>query len=146
MEIELDLIDYVIVYFIAVFVFFAIDLVWLSVIAKEFYKKFLGKIMRKNEDGNLSPRWLEAFVFYLIYIAGIVVFPLREAIQNDDLILAGLLGGLFGLFCYATYDLTNRATLEHFPLKVVIVDIIWGSLLTTLVSSLTAFIFLSVFL
>lgn len=110
-----------------------IDVVWLSKVAKKFYGNNLGSILLKDKEGNTSFRLLPAALFYVIYITGIlflVIYP-----SNGDLSILNILrGSLLGFVCYATYDLTNYSTLKDFKLKVVIVDIIWGTLLTTIIS------------
>ncbi|MBI3513642.1 MAG: DUF2177 family protein [Proteobacteria bacterium] len=99
----------------------ALDGVWLGLIAKDFYRAGLGALMA--ERVNL---WAAA-VFYLLYPIGLVIFVVRPAL--DGAALSGVLwrGALFGLFAYATYDLTNLATLKDFPAKVALVDMAWGA-------------------
>ena len=111
---------YMKLYALTVPVFFIIDLLWLGVIAKKFYRKNLNFIL--SDDVN----WAAAIVFYLIYIAGIIFFAVRPAVLNASLGQAAVLGALFGFFTYATYDLTNMATIKGWPLVIVVVDIIWG--------------------
>ncbi|WP_264082203.1 DUF2177 family protein [Desulfuromonas versatilis] len=108
--------------------FFAIDLFWLGVVARSFYQEKLAHL--------LSPtvHWPAAMVFYLIYIAGIILFAVKPAIESGSLGRAAIWGGLFGFFTYATYDLTNLATLKDWPIQVVVVDIAWGTVLCTLVA------------
>jgi len=115
-------------YFFTSVVFFAIDIVWLGVIAKNFYAK--------NLEGFLSDQvnWGAALIFYFIFIAGISFFAIYPAVEKNSLQLAILYGVLFGFFTYSTYDLTNYATLKDWPVKVVLVDIAWGSVLSGLVS------------
>lgn len=123
-------------YLIAFAVFFAVDLVWLGLVAKKFYRKHLGFLMRPKPD------WLAALIFYLVFIAGIVFFavlPCRDAACPGT---AFLYGGLFGFVAYATYDLTNLATLKDWPLVVTVVDLIWGTVLCGLVAGLTTWIVL----
>jgi uncharacterized membrane protein len=118
-------------YALTIPVFFIIDIVWLGVIARGFYRRQL--------DYVLSPEvnWAAAITFYLIYIAGIIFFAVRPALASDTLRDAALLGGLFGFFTYATYDLTNMATIKGWPLKIVVIDIIWGTCLCILVAGLS---------
>ena len=78
--------------------------------------------------------WTAAIIFYLVYIVGILIFAVRPAIQAQSIIKAAILGGLYGFFTYATYDLTNMATIDGWPLRIVIVDILWGTTLCTTVS------------
>ena len=118
----------IISYLLTMVVFFAIDLVWLGTLAKNLYAKQLGHLMAENVN------WAAALVFYLIYIAGILVFAVYPAVEKDSLMYAIVYGALFGLVAYATYDLTNYATLKDWPVKIVIIDLIWGTSLTTSVA------------
>jgi len=118
-------------YALTVPVFFVIDIVWLGIIAKGFYRRNLGFIL--SPDVN----WVAAIAFYLIYIAGIIFFAVRPAIASNTLRDAVLLGGLYGFFTYATYDLTNMATIKGWPLKVAVADILWGTCLCILVAGLS---------
>jgi uncharacterized membrane protein len=118
-------------YVLTVPVFFVIDIVWLGVIARGFYRRQLGFIL--SPDVN----WVAAVTFYLIYIAGIIFFAVRPSLASGRLSEAALLGGLFGFFTYATYDLTNMATIKDWPLKIVIIDIAWGTCLCALVAALS---------
>ncbi len=103
-----------------------LDAIWLSVVANKFYKANIGPLLLEK------PNMVAAVVFYVIYVVGVVVFAIAPA---TDWKHAALLGALFGFVAYATYDLTNLATLKGFPLKVVIVDMIWGTVLTAVVAS-----------
>lgn len=114
---------YMIAYTATLIVFFAVDMAWLAGVARSFYAEQLGGLMGR-------PRWGVAILFYLMYIGGIVFFAIHPGIQAGSIMKATLLGALFGFFCYATYDLTNLATLKGWPEKMVIVDIIWGTFLT----------------
>lgn len=121
-----------ILYVIALVVFFAIDMVWLGVVAKGFYRKYLG--------GMLSPKvnWAAALVFYLLFIVGLLVFVIRPALERGAPGQALFYGAFFGLICYATYDLSNLATLKDWPVIVTVVDLVWGTVLGALVSFLAA--------
>ncbi len=123
---------YLKLYALTVPVFFVIDILWLGVVARGFYRKNLSFIL--SDDVN----WTAAIVFYLIYIAGILFFAVRPAVLNASWVQAAVLGALFGFFTYATYDLTNMATIKNWPLIIVVIDILWGVFLCTLVSC-TAF-------
>jgi uncharacterized membrane protein len=127
----MSLIFYLKLYALTVPIFLIIDMIWLGVVARGFYRHRLGFI--------LSPQvnWTAAVIFYLVYIVGILFFAVRPAVKANSLIQAAVLGGLFGFFTYATYDLTNLATIKQWPLAVVIVDIHWGVCLCTLVASLS---------
>jgi uncharacterized membrane protein len=120
---------YLKLYLLMVPVFFAVDMLWLGFVARGFY--------RDNLAAFLSPdvNWPAAFVFYLLYIVGIMIFAVLPALDKGVLSRALILGALFGFFTYATYDLTNLATLSNWPIKVVIVDIIWGSVLCSVVAA-----------
>jgi uncharacterized membrane protein len=120
-----------IIYIIAVVIFFAIDMLWLGLVARSFYKQKLGFIMSDNVN------WLAAVIFYLIYIGGILYFAVMPALKDSAWQLALINGAVLGLLCYATYDLTNMATINKWPLQVVVVDITWGIVLTGGVSALT---------
>ena len=120
---------YIKLYALTVPVFFAIDMVWLGYVARGFYQQNLARFLSPNVN------WSAALLFYLLYIAGILIFAVVPALQKDSLGRAALLGGLFGFFTYATYDLTNLATLEGWPLKVVVVDIAWGVVLGAVVAT-----------
>ena len=106
-----------------------LDAAWLGLIAPAFYKKHIGFILAEK------PNWFAAIAFYLIFILGVTVFIVYPGWKNlDSLVKIGLLGALFGLVTYATYDLTNQATLKNWPHNVTIVDLLWGSALTAAVS------------
>ena len=121
-------------FFIALPVFFIIDMVWLALIAKNFYREQIGFLMKPDIN------WTAAIIFYILFIAGLVLFVIAPAYEKQSWIQALLLGILFGLVSYATYDLTNLATLKDWPLKVTIVDLIWGMVLAGSVSVITYFI------
>ncbi len=104
--------------------FFAIDLVWLGVVAKSFYRDRIGGLML--DQINITA----AVIFYLAYVVGIVIFAVAPALQSGSWITALVFGALFGFFAYATYDMTNLATLRDWPLEVVVVDMAWGTVLT----------------
>jgi uncharacterized membrane protein len=88
----------------------------------------------------LSDAWLAALIFYLIFIAGLLIFGVLPAIEKGSLTHALIYGGLFGFFCYATFDLTSYALIRDFPLKVVIVDLLWGTALSATVAAASFFI------
>jgi uncharacterized membrane protein len=110
-------------------VFFAIDMVWLGFVARGFYRKHMGSLLAEQVN------WPAAITFYLVFIAGILVFAVLPAIGKGSLGQAVLLGCLFGLVAYATYDLTNLATLKGFPPIVAAVDLAWGGVLTGVVAA-----------
>lgn len=124
----------VISYLLTMIVFFAIDLVWLGLIAKNLYGKYLGHYLSPEVN------WSAAMIFYLLYIAGILVFTVFPAVEKNSLVHAVLYGAFFGLVGYATYDLTNYATLKDWPLAIVIIDLVWGTILTASVATAGFFI------
>lgn len=122
------MLEYLKMYVVALVVFLAIDIVWLAVIAKKLYQKELGFIM------SAKPNWGAAILFYLIFIVGLVFFVIHPATEKDSWSYALLAGILFGFVSYSTYDLTNLATLADWPMKITIIDLIWGSSLGGVVS------------
>lgn len=118
-------------FLIAFLTFLAIDGLWLIVIAKDFYAKQLGFIMTK------TPNLTAALFFYVIYTFTMVVLVIAPALQKGSLMTAILTGALFGLCAYATYDLTNLATLKDWPLLVTIVDLTWGTVLSGAVAGIS---------
>lgn len=119
-------------YFLSIPFFMAIDFLWLGFIAKGFYQTRIGHLMEIN--------WVAAVVFYLIFLLGLTFFAIYPAATKGTLATALVLGGLFGFFTYATYDLTNLATLKGWPLSLVIVDILWGTALGALVTVCTVYL------
>ncbi len=119
----------IISYALTAVVFFALDMLWLGFLAKGLYRKYLGSFL--SEQVN----WTAAFIFYFLFIIGIFVFVILPAVQDNSLIKAIGLGAFFGIITYATYDLTNLATLKGWPLPIVFIDITWGAILTALVSA-----------
>lgn len=122
-------------FLIALPTFLIIDLVWLGVLARPFYQAQLGPMMRPDVN------WPAAFLFYFIYVAGIVILAVQPAVDAGSLWRAAYLGAVLGLVAYAAYDLTNLATMAGFPGTMAIVDLIWGTVLTASVSSITFLIF-----
>jgi uncharacterized membrane protein len=118
-------------FLIALPVFFVIDMVWLVLIAKNFYQKQIGFLMRPDIN------WYAAIIFYLLFIAGLVTFVIAPALDKHSWLHALLYGAFFGLVTYATYDLTNLATTKNWPLLVTIVDLIWGTVLAASISIIT---------
>lgn len=110
-------------------VFFAIDLVWLGVVAPGFYQKHLGHLLRPDVV------WGAALLFYALYLAGALVFAVLPGLEAGSLARTVALGAFFGLVAYATFDLTSMALMRDFPLVVVVVDLIWGTVLTATVSA-----------
>ncbi len=121
--------DYLYAYLVSLITMTILDAAWLALIAPSFYKQHIGYIM------SGSPNLLAAALFYGIYIVGLTVFVVYPAWKQHYSALKILfLGGLLGLVAYATYDLTNLATLKDWPVIVTVVDLVWGTLLTGLVA------------
>ncbi len=118
----------VFLYLITLAIFFLIDIVWLALVAKNFYRRQLGEM--------LSPKvnWAAAILFYLLFIAGLLLFVVIPALSRGQEWQALWQGAVFGLIAYATYDLTNLATLKNWPLPVTVVDLAWGAALGGIVS------------
>lgn len=109
--------------------FLVFDSLWLGFVAKNYYRENLKHLIAKNFNK------FAAISFYLIFVLGILIFAVSPALNNGDGIKAITLGGLFGFFTYATYDLTNLSTLKNWPIKITIIDIFWGIILTSAVSA-----------
>jgi uncharacterized membrane protein len=110
-------------YLLTLLPFILLDALWLGLVAPAFYRSQIGFIMAA------SPNWLAAILFYLLFIAGMMVFVTGPGIREGNLKQAALRGAFFGLVTYATYDLTNLATLEGWPLLMTVVDMAWGTFL-----------------
>lgn len=124
-----------IVPYVATLVFFlAVDMVWLGLIAKDFYRASIGHLMTDNF--NIPA----AIIFYLIYMVGVFFFAVNPALAAGDWQKAAFLGAAFGFFCYATYDFTNLATLRDWPLAISLVDTAWGTVLTGLSATVGYFV------
>lgn len=115
--------------------FLIIDIIWLGAVAKNLYQSQLGHLMTDNVN------WAAAILFYLLYIVGILVLAVVPGASEQNLAKTILFGAIFGLICYATYDLTNLATLKDWPIKIVLIDMLWGTILSTLVSTGGYFIY-----
>lgn len=121
-------------YFIALPVFFIIDIVWLGLVAKNLYARQIGHLMKEQVH------WSPAILFYLIFVAGLVLFVIAPAVEHNSWARAVLYGAVFGLVTYAAYDLTNMATVKDWPLSITVIDLIWGTVLAASVSGITFFI------
>jgi uncharacterized membrane protein len=104
-------------------VFLGFDMIWLGVMASRFYRPLIGDIALE------APRLPPAIAFYALYPVGLVIFCVLPALGARLPQMALLYGALFGFFTYATYDLTNQATLRNWPLQLTLVDVAWGTVL-----------------
>ena len=127
-------------YFAVTFVvFMGIDLVWLGFVAKNIYSKYLGYLMAPKVN------WLAALVFYVIFIIGILYFVIAPSLVDRDFTQLVIRAMLFGFITYATYDLTNLATVRDWPITITIIDLIWGTSLSTSVSVISYLIITNFF-
>ncbi len=125
-----------ILYAMSVPLFFLLDMVWLGLVAKNFYQAKLGHL--------LGPvQWSVAILFYLLFLLGVTFFATYVGVQAGSFKMAAMYGALFGFFTYLTYDLTNLATLKDWPVSVVYVDILWGTVLGALVAGGVAALYLA---
>ena len=127
--------EYLKMYGIAFVIFLVIDAIWLGLVAPKFYQNQIGHLMAD------SPNFVAAGIFYLVFIVGVVYFVIAPAVEAESLSRAIVGGLLFGFVTYATYDLTNLATLKDWPITVTIVDLAWGSFLSTTMGVLTYLIY-----
>jgi uncharacterized membrane protein len=119
---------YLKLYLATLIAFFAIDMVWLGFVARTLYRKHLGFLMAT------SPNWIAAIIFYLLFIVGVLVFVVVPGLEDNLLKTTLLRAALFGLITYATYDLTNLATVKDWPVLITVVDMAWGTVLSVAVS------------
>ncbi len=126
----MELLKWVFRYGIVFAVFLIIDMVWLLFISRKFYAQQLGYLMRD------PVRFGPALIFYALFVVGMLFFVISPAMEKNSLVYAILAGALYGLMTYATYDLTNLATIKDWPVAITIVDLIWGTTLSTLVSTI----------
>lgn len=125
--------QYLFLYLATIPVFVMGDLLWLGFIANNFYQSRLGHLL-----GEVN--WVAAIVFYFVFVLGILIFAVIPGLEAHSLDKAVLWGVMFGLFTYATYDLTNHATMRDWPVLVTIVDIVWGSILSGTVAAVSFYI------
>ncbi len=122
------MLKYIYLYGITFGIFLIVDLIWLNFIAKNLYQKEIGTLLLK------SPNLLPAFLFYALFIIALLVLVLIPGIQSNSLTKTLLLGAVFGFITYATYDLTNLATLQGWSIKMTVIDLIWGTSVSTFVT------------
>lgn len=116
-------------YFITTIVFLGLDAVWLTLTADRLYKAHLADLLAPQV--SLVP----AALFYAIYVFGILVFAIMPAFKSGQWTTAALCGAMLGFVAYATYDLTNQATLKGWPTVVTLADLCWGTALTAVAAS-----------
>jgi uncharacterized membrane protein len=121
---------YAVAYGITLVIFLAIDAIWLTTMVQRLYRVHLGDVLA--ESVNIAP----AVLFYLVYVAGIVIFATTPAFETGRWTTAALFGALYGFFTYATYDLTSHATIKGWPAIITIADICWGTLLAATAAAL----------
>lgn len=114
-------------YFSTLTIFLIVDLIWLGVIAKGVYHHYLGNFLSARTN------WSAAFLFYALFIIGLMVFVIIPAVEKGSVVHALWHGALFGLIAYSTYELTNLATLKHWPVHIVVIDVAWGALLSAVI-------------
>lgn len=133
------MLTFVKLYVIAFIVFFVIDLIWLGIVAKNLYQKQIGHLLKTDVN------WIAAMIFYTLFVAALVIFVLMPAVDKGTLSYAILYGALFGFITYATYDLTNLATLKDWPLTITIIDLAWGTFLGLSTSTVSYLIYNLIF-
>lgn len=122
-------------FFLTLSIFLFIDFFWLSIIASNFYQDSIGFLLAEN------PNLIAAAIFYFLFVFGLNLFAIQPGIKDKSPKKTVILGGLFGLICYATYDLTNLATIENWPITVTVVDMFWGTFLGAITSALSSTIY-----
>jgi len=115
--------------------FLLIDLLWLGVIAKPIYQKLLGNFLSSQVN------WPAAMIFYAFYVVGIFIFAVVPAAEKNSVSQSLITGALFGFFAYMTYELTNYSTMNGWPWQIVVIDIIWGAVLTSIVALIGYYFF-----
>lgn len=111
-------------YIAALVAFCILDFIWIGFVARGFYQAQVGTLLLA------PPKWGVAALFYALYVVGVVIFAVLPALEAGSWPRALVLGALFGFFCYATYDLTNFATLKGWTWPMAAVDILWGVVIT----------------
>lgn len=124
------MIRYAVAYGATLVIFLGIDAVWLTTMSQRLYRPYLGDVLAQS----VNP--VPAVLFYLVYVVGIVVFATTPAFSTGKWTTATVYGALYGFFAYATYDLTNHATIKDWPAVVTVADICWGSILSAVAAAL----------
>ncbi len=121
-------------YFVIFFIFLLIDIIWLAKVSPNFYKSNIGHLMASKVS------YIPALIFYVSYIIALLVFVVNPAVEAQSLMKALYLGALIGFVMYGTYDLTNMATLKNWPFLVTVVDLLWGTFITSTTSVISTFL------
>ncbi len=121
-------------FIVAMVVFLALDMLWLGVVAKNLYSRYLGHLMAAQVN------WFAAIAFYILFVIGLIYFVLTPALSKESWRHALLAGAFYGLITYATYDLTNMATMKDWPTAITFIDLIWGAVLSGATAVLSYFI------
>ena len=125
---------FVVTFLIAFVVFMIIDLVWLGILMWPVYDHYLGFLLRT------PPNWPVAFLFYSLFVVGLIMFSIADAIKIKSVRFACIRGALFGFFTYMTYELTNWAVIANWPAGIVPIDILWGTMLSASVCGISTWI------
>lgn len=120
------MITYVVAYIATAVIFLGLDALWLGVVARTAYRSWIGHLMAAEID------MMAAFWFYLAYVVGLVIFAVSPALRDGMWTTAVIYGALFGFFAYGTYEMSNFATLRDWPIRMVIVDLAWGTTLSAI--------------
>lgn len=120
----MSIIQTILAYLVTLIVFLILDSIWLGLIAPKLYKRYIGHLMAKR------PNFLAAGIFYILFVAGLMVFVLAPALSVGSVSYAALFGALYGFFTYVTFDITSQAIFKNWPTAITLIDITWGSLLS----------------
>ncbi|MBU1312364.1 MAG: DUF2177 family protein [Alphaproteobacteria bacterium] len=124
----------VVAYVSTAIVFLGIDALWLGRVATTYYRGWIGNMMLEQ------PNFAAAAVFYLVYVAGVVYFAVMPALNGGGWTQAAIAGAILGFIAYGTYDMTNLATLKNWPIIMTVVDMSWGTILTSFAAVMGFFI------
>jgi uncharacterized membrane protein len=120
--------NYLAAYLIALVIFLILDAIWLSVVARHVYMPRIGELLLDR------PKWLVAGLFYVLYVAGLLIFAISSGFNSGGPVIAAFWGALFGFFTYLTYNATNLATLKGYDPMIAVLDTAWGTCLGAVVS------------
>lgn len=118
----------IIIYIASLATFIILDIIWLGVITRNYYSSEIGHLMSEKVN------YLAAIAFYLIFVTGLVILAIMPGLKDENLKRTIINAAILGFVSYATYDLTNLATLKDWPLKMVLIDISWGTIISTITS------------